>query len=159
MQKCDHLFPFEFRAKLKDFCRRLTGASTGGPGWQAAGSSAAVESADILGGQQLREECPLESIRLSAQHGRGLGGDVHHLPREEGHSNRERVLYRRRNRGQNNVWMGLRPVSLVLVDTDCSLVPTVFWSVYSEVMLSSSSVVKAERSRLQPWLSSTLHWW
>ena len=86
MQKCDHPFPFEFRAKLKDFCRRLTGTSTGGPGGQTAGSSAAVESADVLGGQQLREECPLESIRLSAQHGRGLGGDVHQLPREEGHS-------------------------------------------------------------------------
>lgn len=52
----------------------------------------------------------------------------------------------------------LRAVGLVLVAEDCALVPTVFWSVYSEVMLSSSSVVKAERSRLQPWLSSTLHW-
>lgn len=84
IHKCDDPFPCEFRAELEAW--KLTGASTGGPGWQAAGSSAAVESADILGGQQLREECPLESIRLSAQHGRGLGGDVHQLPREEGHS-------------------------------------------------------------------------
>lgn len=37
--------------------------------------------------------------------------------------------------------------------------PTVFFRVYSEVMLSSSSMVKADRSRLQPWHSSTLHWW
>lgn len=36
---------------------------------------------------------------------------------------------------------------------------TVFFMVYSEVMLSSSSIVKADRSRLQPWHSSTLHWW
>lgn len=36
---------------------------------------------------------------------------------------------------------------------------TVFLRVYSEVMLSSSSIVKADKSRLQPWHSSTLHWW
>lgn len=57
----------------------LTGADAGGPGRQAAGRCAAVESADILRGQEIREHGPLETLGLTAQQGRALGRYVHDL--------------------------------------------------------------------------------
>lgn len=75
-------------------CRgcQLTGTDAGSPRRQAAGRRAAVEGADVLRRQQLREHGSLETLGLAAQQGGTLGRHVHHLPRQEGHGDGEGVL-------------------------------------------------------------------
>lgn len=50
----------------------LTRADAGSPGRQAAGRRAAVEGADVLRGQELRKDRPLETLGLTAQEGGAL---------------------------------------------------------------------------------------
>lgn len=71
---------------------QLTRPDAGGPGRQAAGRRAAVEGADVLRGQKLREDGALETLGLTAQQGGALRGHVHHFSRQERHGYGERVL-------------------------------------------------------------------
>lgn len=90
-------------------CRgfQLTGTDAGSPRRQAAGRRAAVEGADVLRRQELREHGSLETLGLAAQQGGTLGRHVHHLPRQEGHGDGEGVLGGNKRRRDGGEWTRL----------------------------------------------------